>query len=66
MKFNYKKLAAANHYWEKCTESQLIEMLQGKINWLAAHNKNYNKNQFFLILDLQEILKAIESEAEYV
>lgn len=62
MKFNYKKLAAAKHDWEKCTEAQLIEMLQGKIKWLVTHNKNYNNNQYFLILDLQEILEAIESE----
>ena len=66
MKFNYKKLASANHFWEKCTEAQLIEMLQDKIKWLVAHNKNYNNNQYFLILDLQEILTAIESEDEYV
>lgn len=62
MKFNYKILEAAHHDWQKCTEAQLIEMLQDKIRWLVTHNKNYNNNQYFLILDLQEILEAIESE----
>ena len=61
MYFNKEKLKESKHDWEKCTETQLIEMLQGKIDWLVTHNKNYNNNQYFLILDIQEILKALEN-----
>lgn len=60
MKFDRKKLKEARHDWEKCTNEQLISMLQGKINWLESHNKNYNNNQYRLILDMQEILMALQ------
>lgn len=62
MKFNREKLKDASHDWEKCTDEQLISMLQAKINWLASHNKNYNNNQYYLILDMQEILTALEEK----
>ena len=60
MKFNKDKLKEARHDWQKCTNEQLISMLQAKINWLASHNENYNNNQYSLILDMQEILTALE------
>ncbi len=62
MKFNKEKLKEARHDWGKCTNEELISMLQGKINWLASHNKNYNNNQYCLILDIQEILAALEEK----
>ena len=61
MKFDRKQLKEARHDWEKCTNEELISMLQGKINWLASHNKNYNNNQYSLILDMQEILMAMKA-----
>ena len=61
MKFDRKKLKEARYDWEKCTNEQLISMLQGKINWLESHNKNYNNNQYSLILDMQEILMALQA-----
>lgn len=60
MRFNREKLKEARHSWEQCTDEQLISMLQAKINWLASHNKNYNNNQYYLILDMQEILTGLE------
>ena len=60
MEFDRKKLEEAGHNWEKCTNEQLISMLQGKINWLESHNKNYSNNQYSLILDMQEILMALQ------
>lgn len=60
MKFDREELKDARHDWEKCTDEQLISMLQAKINWLASHNENYSNNQYHLILDMQEILTALK------
>lgn len=61
MYFDIEELKKASHNWERCTENQLIEMLQGKINWLSTHNKNYTNNQYFLILDIKEILNSLKT-----
>jgi len=36
-----------------------IQKQQAKeiVDWLATHNKNYTKEQYYKILDLQEILE---------
>lgn len=60
MRFNREKLKEARHSWEQFTDEQLISILQAKVNWLASHNKNYNNNQYYLILDMQEILTGLE------
>ena len=60
MRFNREKLKEARHSWEQLTDEQLISILQAKVNWLASHNKNYNNNQYYLILDIQEILTGLE------
>lgn len=41
-----------------------INTLKNKIDFLESHNKNYTKQQYYTILDLQEIIENLEKEME--
>ena len=41
---------------------EFFERLKSKIDWLESHNKNYTKQQYFFICDLQAFLKSLEIE----
>lgn len=45
-------------------ESAVISYLQNKIEFLATHNKNYNKKQYETILEMQEIINNITIKGE--
>ncbi len=38
---------------------------QDLINYLATHNKNYNKTQYYKILELQDIINNDTSKNDY-
>ena len=40
---------------KKKTLNELLTL----INWLECHNKNYTKDQYYRILDIQEIIENI-------
>jgi hypothetical protein len=39
----------------------MIETLKIKLQWLSTHNKNYTKQQYYMILDCLEIIEAMEN-----
>ena len=41
-------------------ESDYISYMQSLIDMLESHNKNYTKEQYYAILDIKEILNAME------
>ena len=42
------------------TNKEIIEQIKTKIEFLATHNKNYNKKQYYTILDIEELLKELK------
>ena len=58
MKFNKKMLKYYGLQGMKNTE--LIEVLKNKIQWLLTHNKNYTNAQKCELVDVAEIIAAIE------
>ena len=47
--------------WEKMiTNKEIIEQIKTKIEFLTTHNKNYNKTQYYTILDIEELLKELK------
>jgi hypothetical protein len=38
-------------------KEKFFKELKDKIDWLATHNKNYTKQQYYIILDIQELLE---------
>lgn len=42
------------------TIEDAIFYLQNNLEWLASHNKNYNRAQYYKILDCLEIVKSME------
>ena len=38
---------------------------QDLINYLATHNKNYNKTQYYKILELQDLINNDTSKNDY-
>lgn len=57
MKFNKAKLPFVN---KKIKNKDLIFMLHLGINTLYRHNKNYTKEQWSIILDLYDLILALE------
>ena len=42
------------------TNEEIIEQIKTKIKFLTTHNKNYNKAQYYTILDIEELLKELK------
>ena len=42
------------------TNEEIIEQIKTKIEFLTTHNKNYNKAQYYTILDIEELLKELK------
>ena len=42
------------------TNKEIIEQIKTKIEFLVTHNKNYNKKQYYTILDIEELLKELK------
>ena len=40
-------------------KEKFIKELKSKIDWLECHNKNYTKQQYNTILEIQELLASI-------
>lgn len=59
-KFDTKKLNNQGVFSHDYKE--FFERLKSKIDWLESHNKNYTKQQYFFIYDLQAFLKSLEIE----
>lgn len=46
------------HFYYKIRKD-LIEQFKNQLNWLETHNKNYNKKQYYTIVELQDTMKFI-------
>jgi hypothetical protein len=43
--------------YEKAKKTRLLNKIKKKIDWLESHNKNLTKQQYFLILEIKDLLK---------
>ena len=43
--------------YEKAKKTRLLNKIKKKIDWLALHNKNYTKQQYNLIIEIQDLFK---------
>lgn len=43
--------------YEKAKKTRLLNKIKKKIDWLESHNKNLTKQQYFLILEIKNLLK---------
>lgn len=41
-------------------EKELVTWLKDKIDWLVTHNKNYTKQQYFTICDIQTAINEFK------
>lgn len=41
--------------------TDLLISMKDDIEWLATHNKNYNKGQYYRILSLQNIINGMKA-----
>lgn len=46
--------------YEKAKKTRLLNKIKKKIDWLESHNKNYTKQQYNLICEIQDLLKQGE------
>ena len=60
IKLDAKKLSQKGFNFE--SEEMLIDFIKQKIEWLESHNKNYTKEQYFIIDMLNEIFSCCELE----
>jgi len=60
MKFDRKILN--KNGWDDWTDSELIQMLKDKINYLFTHNKNYTENQEIIIDNLKDIIESLKED----
>lgn len=45
--------------WDQWDDDELVKMLKDKLQWLVCNNKNYTKEQYWLINDVNEIVSAL-------
>ena len=60
MKIDNERLSAIGLNFE--TGQDAIFYLQSLLEWLESHNKNYNQEQYYKILDCLEIVKSMEEK----
>ena len=39
------------------SESEMLDFIEDKLYWLRSHNKNYTKDQYFIIDMIYEMIK---------
>jgi cupin superfamily acireductone dioxygenase involved in methionine salvage len=39
--------------------NEALEQLKIKLEWLSTHNKNYNKQQYYTIMDCLELIEEL-------
>lgn len=42
------------------TMKELLNQLKTHLEWLSTHNKNYTKQQYYIILECLELIKEME------
>ena len=47
------------NFTEASTIHEKLEELKNKLEWLSTHNKNYTKQQYYIINDCLELIKTI-------
>ena len=60
LKLNDRNIDKSRMFDFAITESQIKRVLTENIDFLASHNKNLTKEQYYKILELQEIIKSIK------
>ena len=58
MKFNKETLKAQGI--TGFSNAELVKILKDKVHYLTTHNKNYTKQQYYELQDVEEILSALE------
>lgn len=60
MKINNERLSAIGLNFDSIQDA--IFYLESLLEWLKSHNKNYNQEQYYKILDCLEIVKSMEEK----
>jgi thermostable 8-oxoguanine DNA glycosylase len=60
LKLNDRNIDKSGMFDFAITESQIKRVLTENIDFLESHNKNLTKEQYYKILELQEIIKSIK------
>lgn len=60
MKINMSKVK--ENGFEFSSEENTLEYIKRKLEFLESHNKNYTKEQYYIICDLFSLVKCIEME----
>lgn len=55
-----KKIDKEQQFDFLITETQIKRVLQNNIDFLVTHNKNYTKEQYQKILEIESIIKNIK------
>ena len=42
------------------SENDVIRLIKERVEWLTSHNKNYTQAQWVRLLDIEDMLDAIE------
>lgn len=48
------------------SESEMLNFIEDKLYWLRSHNKNYTKDQYFIIDMIFEMIKDYNKEKHNV
>lgn len=60
MKINMNKVK--ENGFEFSSEENTLEYIKRKLEFLESHNKNYTKEQYYIICDLFSLVECIEME----
>ena len=60
MKINMNKVK--ENGFEFSSEENTLEYIKRKLEFLESHNKNYTKEQYYIVCDLFSLVKCIEME----
>lgn len=60
MKINMNKVK--ENGFEFSSEENTLEYIKRKLEFLESHNKNYTKEQYYIVCDLFSLVECIEME----
>lgn len=60
MKINMNKVK--ENGFEFSSEENTLEYIKRKLEFLESHNKNYTKEQYYIVCDLLSLVNCVEME----
>lgn len=59
MKFNKEELKKQGLTGMK--NAELLQVIKNKMSYLVSHNKNYTKQQYYELTDINDLIQIIEA-----